>query len=114
MHGGIGWCAEPHGGRTLRKIYTGFDPATGDTVVSEPTTGHVGSQTAGPDLLDGLDADAKRFLAEGVCDGQSVYECLVPKYGPTLVLIVPIPKAQFLKAIRSANCISKTPPNMAE
>jgi hypothetical protein len=96
MHGGNGWNTEKHGTKkrrkTWRKLHLAFNPDTGDIVGSELTTEHVGDETALPDLVDGIDADVNRFLADGAYDGEGVSACLMAKFGYEIEIIVPPPK----------------------
>ncbi len=96
MHGGNDWCAKKYGGKkprkTWRKLHVALDPDSGEIAASELTIEHVGDETALPSLLAKTDAEVERFLADGACDGQGVYECLASKYGPDIEFIKPPPK----------------------
>jgi len=96
MHGGNGWNTEKHGTakrrKTWRKLHLAFNPGTGDIVGSQLTTEHVGDETALPDLVEGIDADVDRFLADCAYDGEGVSACLMAKFGHEIEIIVPPPK----------------------
>jgi hypothetical protein len=96
VHGGNGWNAEKHGTtkrrKTWRKLHLAFNPDTGDIVGSELTTEHVGDETALPDLVEGIDVDVDRFLADGAYDGHGVSACLTAKFGRDIEIIIPPPK----------------------
>lgn len=96
MHGGNGWNTEKHGTKkrrkTWRKLHLAFNPDTGNIVGSELTTEHVGDETALPDLVEGIDADVDRFLADGAYDGKGVSACVMAKFGHEIEIIVPPPK----------------------
>ena len=96
MHGGNDWHEEKHGTRktrkTWRKLHIGLDPETGDIVASKLATEHVGDETALPELLNDIDADVSRFLADGAYDGQGVADCLIEKFGRGVEIIIPPPK----------------------
>jgi hypothetical protein len=93
MHGGNGWNTEKHGitkrRKTWRKLHLAFNPDTGDIVGSELTTEHVGDETALPDLVEAIDADVDRFLADGAYDGEGVSACLATKFGHDIEIVIP-------------------------
>ena len=51
--------------KSWRKLHLGLDLATGEIVCSDLTTDDVGDPTALPELLDQIDGDVSRFMADG-------------------------------------------------
>ncbi len=60
-----------------RKLHLGLDLATGEIVCSDLTTDDVGDPTALPELLDQIDTDVSRFIADGAYDGAPTSDLLV-------------------------------------
>jgi hypothetical protein len=63
----------------------------------------VGDPTALPDLLDQIDGDVTRFIADGAYDGDSTSELLVKLFGVDLEITIPPPKTAILSADAAAN-----------
>jgi hypothetical protein len=73
-----------------RKLHLGLNLVSGDIVCSDLTKDDVGDPTALPDLLEQVDADVTRFIADGTYDGYSkplrpdVIEKLLPHFQKAL------------------------------
>jgi hypothetical protein len=78
--------------RSWRKLHLGLDLVTGDIVCSDLTKDDVGDRTALPDLLDQIDADVTRFIADGAYDGDPTSDLLTDRLGPTVEIVIPPPK----------------------
>ncbi|MBA4799679.1 MAG: transposase [Rhizobiales bacterium] len=81
-------------------MHLALDPDSGDILASELTTEHVGDETALPSLLDRVDAQVGRFLADGAYDGSGVSDCLAGAFGSEVDVVVPPPK----NAVSGDNC----------
>jgi hypothetical protein len=78
--------------KSWRKLHLGLDLVSGEIVCSDLTRDDVGDTTALPDLLDQIDADVARFLADGVYDGEPTSDLLVECFGAAVEIIIPPPK----------------------
>ncbi len=103
MRGDNGWHQEKHGSqkalKSWRKLHIALYPETGDFAVAELTTEHVGDETALPELLTDIDAEVRRFLADGAYDGQGVVDFLEDKFGTGIEIVIPPP----MNAVRGQN-----------
>lgn len=63
----------------------------------------VGDPTALPDLLDQIDGDVTRFIADGAYDGDPTSELLVKLFGVDLEITIPPPKTAILSADAAAD-----------
>ncbi len=80
IHRGSGWQEEKHGAgktrKSWRKLHIGYDPDSGETVASLPTTDQAGDETALPELIARREGTVTRLLADGAYDGCGVAHCL--------------------------------------
>jgi hypothetical protein len=60
------------------------------------TKDDVGDPTALPDLLDQIDADVTRFIADGAYDGDPTSALLTDRFGVGVEIIIPPPKTAVL------------------
>jgi Transposase DDE domain len=104
VHSEVGWNGLKHGAKgarkSWRKLHLALDPDSGDILASELTTEHVGDETAVPSLLDRVDAQVGRFLADGAYDGSGVSDCLAGAFGNEVDVVVPPPN----NAVPGGNC----------
>ena len=84
--------------KSWRKLHLGLDLVTGEIVCSDLTTEGVGDPTALPQLLDQLDGDVTRFIADGAYDGDPTSELLMDRLGSAVEIIILPPKTAVLSA----------------
>jgi hypothetical protein len=60
------------------------------------TKDDVGDPTALPDLLDQIDADVTRFIADGAYDGDPTSALLAERFCTAVEIIIPPPKTAVL------------------
>ena len=89
--------------KSWRKLHLGLDLATGEIVCSDLTTDDVGDPTALPELLDQIDTDVSRFIADGAYDGAPTSDLLVKLFGVDVEIIIPPPKTAVLSAEAAVN-----------
>ena len=89
--------------KSWRKLHLGLDLATGEIVCSDLTTDGVGDPTALPQLLDQIDGDVSRFIADGAYDGTPTSDLLVKLFGVDVEIIIPPPKTAVLSAKAAVN-----------
>ncbi len=89
--------------KSWRKLHLGLDLVTGEIVCSDLTTDGVGDPTALPELLDQIDADVSRFMADGAYDGDPTSDLLVKLFGVNVEIIIPPPKTAVLSAKAAVN-----------
>jgi len=82
--------------KSWRKLHLGLDLVSGDIVCSDLTKDYVGDPTALPDLLDQIDADVTRFIADGAYDGDPTSALLTDRFGVGVEIIIPPPKTAVL------------------
>ena len=75
----------------------------GDIVCSDLTKNDVGDPTALPDLLDQIDADVTRFIADGAYDGDPTSALLTDRFGLGGDSIIPPPKTAVLSPDADGN-----------
>lgn len=78
--------------KSWRKLHLGLDLVSGDIVCSDLTKDDVGDPTALPDLLDQIDVDVTRFIADGAYDGDPTSDLLTDRFGVNVEIIIPPPK----------------------
>lgn len=83
--------------RSLVKLM-GLDLVTGEIVCSDLTTDGVGDPTALPELLDQLDGDVTRFIADGAYDGDPTSDLPTDRLGSAVEIIIPPPKTAVWSA----------------
>lgn len=95
VHGGRDWMRKKHGlpkaRKTWRKLHIGFDPESGEFVVSQLTTEHVSDPGSLPDLLAEVAAPVHRFIGDGAYDGAPTAATIRRAFGPDVELIIPPP-----------------------
>ncbi len=69
-----------------------MDLGRGEIVCVDLTRDDVGDTTALPDLLEQIDADVTKFIADGAYDGEPTSNLLVERFGTVLEVIIPPPK----------------------
>ena len=84
--------------KSWRKLHLGLDLVSGDLVCSDLTTDGVGDPTALPGLLDQIDGDVTRFIADGAYDGDPSSEMLLARFGGDIQIVIPPPKNAILSA----------------
>ncbi|TQM89654.1 IS5 family transposase [Roseinatronobacter monicus] len=84
--------------KSWRKLHLGLDLVTGEIACSELTTDDVGDPTALPELLDQIDGDVTRFIADGAYDGDPTSDLLVKLFGVDVEITIPPPKTAVLSA----------------
>ena len=89
--------------KSWRKLHLGLDLVTGEIVCSELTPDGVGDPTALPELLDQIDGDVSRFMADGAYDGTPTSDLLVKLFGIDVEIIIPPPKTAVLSAKAAVN-----------
>ena len=89
--------------KSWRKLHLGLDLATGEIVCSDLTTDDVGDPTALPELLDQIDVDVSRFIADGAYDGAPTSDLLVKLFGVDVEIIIPPPKTAVFSAEAAVN-----------
>ena len=89
--------------KSWRKLHLGLDLTTGEIVCSELTIDSVGDPTALPELLDQIDGDVSRFMADGAYDGDPTSDLLVKLFGVNVEIIIPPPKTAVLSAKAAVN-----------
>ena len=82
--------------KSWRKLHLGLDLVSGDIVCSELTKDDVSDPTALPDLLDQIDGDVTRFIADGAYDGDRTSDLLTDRFGVGVEIIIPPPKTAVL------------------
>jgi hypothetical protein len=88
------WLENKH--KTRRKPHLGLDLVSGDIVCSDLTIDDVGDPTALPELLDQIDGDVTRFIADGAYDGDPTSALLAERFGTVVEIIIPPPKTSVL------------------
>lgn len=78
--------------KSWRKLHLGLDLISGDIVCSDLTKDDVGDPTALPDLVEQIDADVTRFIADGAYDGDPTSDLLTGRFGDDVEIIIPPPK----------------------
>jgi hypothetical protein len=78
--------------KSWRKLHLGLDLVSGDIVCSDLTKDDVDDPTALPDLLDQINADVTRFIADGAYDGDPTSALLTDRFSPTVEIVIPPPK----------------------
>lgn len=100
VHRGSDWCEEKHGTgkstKSWRKLHVGLDQDTGEIVAALLTTQDVGDETALPRLLEAVESDVERVLADGAYDGTAVFKSLTAAFGQSVEIIIPPPKSAVL------------------
>mgnify|MGYP001260131058 CR=1 FL=1 len=89
--------------KSWRKLHLGLDLATGEIVCSDLTTDDVGNPTALPELLDQIDGDVSRFMADGAYDGAPTSDLLVKLCGVDVEIIILPAKTAVLSAEAAVN-----------
>ena len=89
--------------KSWRKLPLGLDLATGEIVCSDLTTDDVGDPTALPELLDQIDGNVSRFMADGAYDGAPTSDLLVKLFGVDVEIIIPPAKTAVLSAEAAVN-----------
>ena len=89
--------------KSWRKLHLGLDLVTGEIVCSDLTTDGVGDPTALPELLDQIDGDVRRFMADGAYDGTLTSDLLVKLFGVDVEIIIPPAKTAVLSAKAAVN-----------
>ncbi len=89
--------------KSWRKLHLGLDLVSGDIVCSDLTKDDVGDPTALPDLLDQIDADVTRFIADGAYDGDPTSALLTDRFGVGVEIIIPPPKTAVLSPDADGN-----------
>ena len=89
--------------KSRRKLHLGLEIATGEIVCSDLTTEDVGDATALPELLDQIDGNVSRFIADGAYDGTPTRNLLVKLFGVDVEIIIPPPKAAVLSTEAAVN-----------
>ena len=89
--------------KSWRKLHLGLDLVTGEIVCSDLTTDGVGDPTALPELLDQIDGDVSRFMADGAYDGAPTSDVLVKLFGVDVEIIIPPAKTAVLSAEAAVN-----------
>lgn len=97
------WLQKKHktGGkrRTWRKLHICIDLTDNEIVAMELTTEAVGDTTALPDLLNQINGDIERFLADGAYDGGPTYQLMADRpQGSIIQTVIPPPKNAILSA----------------
>ena len=82
--------------KSWRKLHLGLDLVSGDIVSSDLTKDDVGDPTALPNLLDQIDADVTRFIADGAYDGDPTRDLLTDRFGVGVEIIIPPPQNAVL------------------
>ena len=67
------------------------------------TTDGVGDPTALPELLDQIDGDVSRFIADGAYDGAPTSDLLMKLFGVDVEIIIPPPKTAVISAEAAVN-----------
>jgi len=88
--------------KSWRKLHLWLDLVSGDIVCSDLTKDDVGDPTALPDLLDQIDADVTRFIADGAYDGDPTSALLTDRFGG-VEIIIPPPKTAVLSPDADGN-----------
>ena len=89
--------------KSWRKLHLGLDLVTGEIVCSDLTTDGMGDPTALPQLLDQIDGDVSRFIADGAYDGGPTSDLLVKLFGVDVEITIPPPKTAVLSAEAAVN-----------
>ncbi len=89
--------------KSWRKLHLGLDLVTGDIVCSDLTTDDVGDPTALPELLDRIDGDVTRFIADGAYDGNPTSDLITDRFGTAVEIIIPPPKTAVLSPDAAVN-----------
>lgn len=84
--------------KSWRKLHLGLDLVTGEIACTDLTTDIVGDPTALPELLDQIDGDVTRFIADGAYDGDPTSDLLVKLFGVDVEITIPPPKTAILSA----------------
>jgi hypothetical protein len=84
--------------KSWRKLHLGLDLVSGDLVCSDLTTDGVGDPTALPGLLDQIDGDVTRFIADGAYDGEPSSDMLLALFSGDIQIVIPPPKNAILSA----------------
>ena len=82
--------------KSWRKLHLGLDLVSGDIECSDLTKDDVGDPTALPNLLDQIDADVTRFIADGAYDGDPTSDLLTDRFGVGVEIIIPPPQNAVL------------------
>ena len=85
--------------RSRRKLHLGLELATGEIVCSDLTIDSVGDPTFLPNLLDQIDGDVTRLIA----DGAPTSDLLVKLFGVDLEITIPPLKTAVLSSDAAAN-----------
>ncbi len=95
--------------RSWRKLHLGMDLNTGEIVCSDLTFENVGDPTVLPELLDQVEGNVDKFLADGAYDGEPTRRLLETRYGDDVEIIIPPPKTAVLspEAARAATSRDK-------
>ena len=97
------WLQNKHKTRAQRKLHLGLDLVTGEIVCADLTPDGVGDPTALPQLLDQIDGDVSRFIADGAYDGAPTSDLLMKLFGVDVEIIIPPPKTAVLSAEAAVN-----------
>ena len=89
--------------KSWRKLHLGLDLVTGEIVCSDLTTNGVGDPTALPELLDQIDGEVNRVIADGAYDGTPTSDLLVKLFGVDVEIIIPPAKTAVLSAKAAIN-----------
>jgi len=89
--------------KSWRKLHLGLDLVSGDIVCSELTKDDVSDPTALPDLLDQIDGDVIRFIADGAYDGDPTSDLLTDRFGVGVEIIIPPAKTAVLSPDANGN-----------
>ena len=89
--------------KSRRKLHLGLEIATGEIVCSDLTTEDVGDPMALPELLDQIDGNVSRFIADGAYDGTPTSNLLVKLFGVDVEIIIPPPKTAVLSTKAAVN-----------
>src|SRR5215217_4447925 len=93
VHGAGEWLAEKHGGRgkrTWRKLHLAVDPASGEILASELTTGEEGDAPQVGPLLDQFTGPIASVIADGAYDGEPVYRAVAERQpDPPAAVVIP-------------------------
>jgi len=89
--------------KSWRKLHLGLDLVSGGIVCSDLNKDDVGDPTALPDLLDQIDADVTRLIADGAYDEDPTSALLTDRFGPTIEIVIPPPKTAVLSPDADGN-----------
>ena len=82
--------------RSWRKLHIGMDLVSGEILCADLTLETTGDTTALPGLLDQINAQLIRLIADGAYDGEPVTKEIVARFGDAVEVIIPPPKNAVL------------------